>query len=400
MHFETFNAVIINLAIIVSVTLGLYFYSLKSSLKKDDMDSDFLIVAQNMSMTRSAEIFAGIFIGLMAFVISKHGIPISDFRPVDVRYLPVYFSVYYGSPLIGLFTSLTLIITKCIDYYINSGTMTEFMNNLLITTLILIISIIISRKKLNPRIAILYCLFLTLIVRSIFFIFVFYPNLNQSTLLQILTNFSIFSVLFLFTGWLINRAISISEGIHIYRTSSVFDSLTGLYNKEAFYFFLDLAYNEAIYEGRHFSLAIIDFDDFKEINDTFGHQVGDTVLEKVSIILKNSLDPDSRIRICRIGGDELAIVFKHEIYNSTEFFAHFFTELEKLELNSQIKEKVSLSVGLIDFTPEENADLQYDTPNVQDLFALADNALYKAKKNGKNQIVQEEQLIQIIEKHR
>lgn len=400
MLFDLINAFVINLTIIVAVTLGLYFFSLTSSLKNDDVDSEFLIEPSNITMSTFAEILAGIFIGLMAFVISNHGIPVGNFRPIDVRYLPVYFSVYYGSPLIGSFTALTLVVCKCLDYYVNNGTTMEFMNNIFITLLILIISIVIYKKGLSSRKAIFLCLGLTLVVRSIFFAIVFYHNWDTFTIIQILINFIIFSTLFLFTGWLINKAISISQGIHVYRTSAVFDSLTGLYNKESFYFFLDLAYNEAINEGRNFSLAIIDFDDFKNINDTFGHLVGDEVLVAVANILKSNLDPDSRIRVCRVGGDEFAIIFKHEKYNSTEFFKTVKKQIAETKTDERLKEYVTLSVGLIDFKPTFQADTQYNSKTVQDLFHLADDALYEAKKRGKNQVEQKDIPIQIIEKDR
>lgn len=396
--FNLINASVVNLAIIMGTILGLYFFLLNYSLKHDDVDSDFLIVSDTLSIPNSIQVIAGIFVGLMAFVISNHGIPIADFRPVDVRYLPVYFAVYYGSPLIGSVTAVTLIITKCFYYYLEGGTITEISNNFLITLMILFISIVITKKKLSPRKAIYLCLALTIAVRSIFFIFAFYNNFNAYTLLQICTNFLIFSVLFLFTGWLVQKVIATSEDIHVYRTSSTFDSLTGLYNKESFYFFLDLAYNEAIHEGRAFSLAIIDFDNFKKINDLFGHLTGDKVLVDVANLLKSNLSPNSRIRACRIGGDELAIVFKHEEYDATQFFETLYQQLEELTYEPSLKEHITVSVGLIDFHPVYSEELQETSQTVQDLFHAADNALYEAKKQGKNQIIQLNKTIEIVTK--
>ncbi|MFW8053530.1 GGDEF domain-containing protein [Vagococcus fluvialis] len=400
MIFPTIDAFIINLAIIISVILGLYFYSLKASLKNDDLDTDFFIISNNLVMSKPAQIISGIFVGIMAFVISNHGIPVAEHRPVDVRYLPVYFSVFYGSPLIGTFTAITLVTAKCIQYTFVDATSSEFIHNILITFFILIVSIVINKNKINPKKAIILCLTLTLMIRSIFVFIVFYPHFSFNILLEVLTNFSIFSLFFLFTGWLIHRAIIISEGIHVYRTSSVFDSLTGLYNKESFYFFLDLAYNEAIYDGRAFSLAIIDLDNFKLINDTFGHLVGDEILKQTALQLRGELDPESRIRVCRIGGDEFAIVFKHEVYDSTEFFKQLFTDLEALDVPEKLISYLSLSVGLIDFTPSSLSSKPYHTENVQDLFQLADQALYEAKASGKNQVVQKNVHIQMIKKHR
>ena len=387
MILSTLNALVINLAIVISVTLGLYFYSLKHSLKNDNLNTDFLTIPINLDLPKQKQIISGILIGLMAFIISNHGIPIADFRPVDVRYLPVYFSVYYGSPLIGAFTAITLIIAKCIQYVIIEGTISEFLHNILITLFILIISIIIKNKKISPKNGIILCLILTLIIRSIFFILIFYPHFTFSIVIQILINFAIFSLFFLFTGWLIHRAIVISEGIHVYRTSSIFDGLTGLYNKESFYFFLDLAYNEAISDGRPFSLAIIDLDDFKSINDSYGHLKGDKILETVAHLLKKELDPNSRIRVCRIGGDEFAIIFKHEIYNTSDFFDTVFENLRHLEIDDSIENQLSLSVGLIDFNSTTDIANSYVFENAQNLYDIADKALYEAKEQGKNPVI-------------
>jgi len=119
-----FNATVVNLSIIVATILILYFFLLYYTLENDTLDSDLLIVQNNFRMPITIQIFAGIFVGLMAFVISNHGIPIANFRPIDMRYLPVYFSVYYGSTLIGMSTATTLIISKCVYYYLNGGTIT------------------------------------------------------------------------------------------------------------------------------------------------------------------------------------------------------------------------------------------------------------------------------------
>ncbi|UDM75348.1 GGDEF domain-containing protein [Vagococcus fluvialis] len=396
MILQTINAVVINLSIIVAVTLGLYFYSLKHSLSKNDTDSNHLIVTNNIKLSKSAEFGAGIFIGIMSFIISKHGIPIYNFRPVDVRYLPVFFSVFYGSPLTGVFSASSLIILKCIEYQLRGASITEYMNNIFITLLILTVSIIIYKKKFPARNSVIICLISTIIIRSIFFIIAFHSIFDWLLIIQILINFAIFSVFFLFTGWLIHRVIKISQEIRIYQTASIFDNLTGLYNKESFYFFLDLAYNEAIYEGNHFSLAIIDIDDFKSINDTFGHLVGDKVLEKTANALKETLTPESRTRTCRFGGDEFAVVFKHDDYNTSLFFQNFYSILRQEEVPEDLLPYLSLSIGLIDFKPIFDDNLKNNAITVKELFKITDEALYEAKRNGKNQIIQKSYTIPMV----
>ena len=376
MILQTINAVVINLSIIVAVTLGLYFYSLKHSLSKNDTDSNHLIVTNNIKLSKSAEFGAGIFIGIMSFIISKHGIPIYNFRPVDVRYLPVFFSVFYGSPLTGIFSASSLIILKCIEYQLRGASITEYMNNIFITLLILTVSIIIYKKKFPARNSVIICLISTIIIRSIFFIIAFHSIFDWLLIIQILINFAIFSVFFLFTGWLIHRVIKISQEIRIYQTASIFDNLTGLYNKESFYFFLDLAYNEAIYEGNHFSLAIIDIDDFKSINDTLGHLVGDCILKDISKLLKNNLRKTDIIG--RWGGEEFLIILPFTSKDIAKKIAENLRALiEENNFSYKMNRKITISIGVTEFSKSKS---------VEDTLLLVDNLLYKAKENGRNRV--------------
>ncbi|HCM89941.1 MULTISPECIES: GGDEF domain-containing protein [Vagococcus] len=393
------NAYVVNLSIIVATVFALYFFSLRHSLKHNDADSEFLLGSTSVYLSIISQILLGIFIGIMSFIISLNRIPIDQLRPVDVRYLPIYFSVSYGSPLIGTISTLTLITAKTFQYLYITGIPAEYWNNVILTFSILAISIIITKRKVSPKKAIILCLVLTIIIRTILLSLFLTPGLNPTILLHILIHSVIFSSLFLLTGWLFHTAFTISKEIHIYRTSSTFDKLTGLYNQESFYFFLDLTYNEAIQKGHRFSLAIIDFDDFKGINDTYGHLAGDHTLQKVASIFKNKLSPNSRIRVCRIGGDEFGIIFKHEDYDALKFIKDCLREIEATSKRMPLyKQQITLSIGLVDFYPEEISETDSPALTVQDLFSLADATLYEAKKQGKDQIKFIEKVLYIQKK--
>lgn len=177
----------------------------------------------------------------------------------------------------------------------------------------------------------------------------------------------------------------ISERIHVYRTSSVFDSLTGVYNKEAFYFFLDIAYNEAINEQKEFSLALIDLDNFKKINDTYGHLIGDKVLSEVTASFKIYAKNYPTLQVFRIGGDELAVIFKQEDLPN-QYLKNINSTLTNLNISQNFNnELISLSVGLIHFSPQDYAEKVID---VEEIFSLADQTLYEAKKAGKKQVIE------------
>ncbi|MEG0253933.1 GGDEF domain-containing protein [Vagococcus sp.] len=384
MIFTMINSYIVNLVIIISTIFVLYFSSLKYSLEHDDAENEILTSTGQFNLSFTLQIFLGIFIGLMSFVISMNRIPIDNMRPVDVRYLPVYFSVYYGSPVIGIVTTITLILTKCLEYFITGASITEYINNFLITGIILFISLVIVKKKLPPIKAAMTCLSLTLISRAILAIFFFFNQMENELLFHFLLHFLVFSSLFFITAWLLNAAISISESIHNYRDYAIFDNLTKLYNKESFFFFLDLARQKTTTEKVSFSLAIIDFDNFKEINDTYGHLIGDRVLKEAAELFLDITKSDENIRVCRIGGDEFAVIFKKEENSSFDLLEFLTKKLNQLAITETFdKNMITLSIGLIHILP---SDKEENKKSSQDIFNLADKALYIAKNNGKNQI--------------
>ncbi len=118
-------------------------------------------------------------------------------------------------------------------------------------------------------------------------------------------------------------------------------------------------------------LMIIDIDDFKKINDTYGHVIGDKVLKEVAGSL---LDNEERI-VARFGGDEFIVVFEHENEKTIEMYINSFNEsLSNIEIPDV---KVSVSGGVTKIDTSKNL---YKT------IAMADELLYMVKRSGKNNI--------------
>jgi len=159
------------------------------------------------------------------------------------------------------------------------------------------------------------------------------------------------------------------------------DALSNLLRKESFLEFLS---KEVSYAKRKesymLSIAYLDLDNFKHVNDNFGHYSGDKVIEKFGEIIKNSIR-GSDIGF-RIGGDEFAIIFK----NATRQNAKIVCQKIKVEFSSYefiFNENrvfnVGTSIGIVEF--DKNLISTYE-----DMIKLADEKLYDAKKLGKNQI--------------
>lgn len=156
------------------------------------------------------------------------------------------------------------------------------------------------------------------------------------------------------------------------------DPLTGIFNKAVFNEFLTKSIEKTKMENTTLVLSIIDIDDFKNINDTYGHAIGDSILRKFSNILM--LNQTENIHAFRIGGEEFAIIFNNS--NTADALSVYNN------INSSIKNDVS-NFDVVKFSISGGI-AKLDLENLTDfnsLFNAADKALYEAKRNGKNQLV-------------
>lgn len=185
----------------------------------------------------------------------------------------------------------------------------------------------------------------------------------------------------LVTWYLVKLLIKIHDLEQKQRQLATYDELTGVMTRRAFFENFDTLKKISDRNHTHLTLAYIDIDDFKPINDNYGHSAGDKALEKFSEILKNGVR-NSDI-IARIGGEEFAILLPDTNINGA------FTILERLRLTVaseplQIGEdtiNLSVSIGLTH--NHIGKELVVDQ-----LVQQADKALYQAKSEGKNCIVQ------------
>lgn len=157
------------------------------------------------------------------------------------------------------------------------------------------------------------------------------------------------------------------------------DSLTGLYNQKTFQSLLKDSIEKAKNLKSPMSLAIIDIDDFKEINDTFGHLEGDQVLIHFTNLLKKQFE-DGEAYISRYGGDEFAIIFP----KASKELAYL--KLEALRQRCKNLPQSQVRAGEISFSSGISHYMEGDM-NETLLFHQADSALYRAKDNGKGQTV-------------
>lgn len=158
------------------------------------------------------------------------------------------------------------------------------------------------------------------------------------------------------------------------------DGLTGLFNHRYFKDLMARELNRSERYNNSLSFMMLDLDDFKKINDKFGHPVGDIVLQEVSKAIQHS------IRACdiaaRYGGEEFIVVLPETILKEAMVVAERLRRtVEDLTITADNHSiNVTISVGLTSYIVTKNKKKQ------SDIISEADSALYHAKKNGRNQI--------------
>ena len=154
------------------------------------------------------------------------------------------------------------------------------------------------------------------------------------------------------------------------------DVLTGLANRNLFYDRLQHAIAHALRDKAQLVLFFIDLDMFKEINDSFGHDIGDLLLKEVAQRLKRNIrDEDT---VARIGGDEFTIIMENvkNLNIVAQKAQNLLEEVAKPYIFETHTFHISCSIGISVFP--------YDAQNLNDLVKYADTAMYKAKQEGRN----------------
>jgi diguanylate cyclase (GGDEF)-like protein len=162
------------------------------------------------------------------------------------------------------------------------------------------------------------------------------------------------------------------------------DSLTGVLNRRAFFERMEQGINKSLRENTSFSLILTDIDYFKKVNDRYGHQTGDMVLQKFPEKLLNSSRPYDFAG--RYGGDEFVICLPGvDISQSGSVVERMRSKVEEMRImppDGSKSIRITASFGAASFltNSKEKADF---------IINRADNALYKAKNDGRNRVCME-----------
>ena len=161
------------------------------------------------------------------------------------------------------------------------------------------------------------------------------------------------------------------------------DGLTGLYNHRMFQSRLRQEMSRRNRTQKPLSLIMLDIDHFKQFNDNYGHQAGDTVLKELSLIITSQSRCASIDVCCRYGGEEFAVIMPElELHNAVKVAERIRRVVESNEFSiseNNAAAKVTISLGVSGITGADDI-------GPEELVKKADDALYLSKKNGRNRV--------------
>ena len=165
------------------------------------------------------------------------------------------------------------------------------------------------------------------------------------------------------------------ENKHL-RSLSLTDELTRLYNYRFFTIQLEIEIARSRRTGHPCSLMMIDLDNFKQLNDSYGHVVGNNFLVEVARTIGQKLRPIDIL--CRYGGDEFAVIMPATgLFDAMRIGQRLRESMSRIPW--KLDDAVSASIGLAEYQPDSKQE-------AGEFVDMADRALYEAKKNGKNRI--------------
>lgn len=180
----------------------------------------------------------------------------------------------------------------------------------------------------------------------------------------------------------IKNHIELKMARDILERQAFIDGLTTIPNRRRFDDVLNKEWHRAVRTGSPLSLILMDIDCFKNFNDNYGHQKGDSCLRKIGIALRDTLKRGSDF-VARYGGEEFAAILPHTDAQGALAIAHQIkTAVSNLGIPhaySSAAPHVTISLGAATLLPTKNQ-------NAIDIVRAADDALYQAKNKGRNNV--------------
>lgn len=353
------NSLVVNASILIT------FLYLSSQLFRG------IIVSTKSDIT--VKIIIGIIFGICGCVLMLNGVNLVDNMIMDFRIIALIISAIYCGPISILVTSICFISFRLGNFGINSASITATINLTVLSFILSFVSISKCAIKIKYLIMCLAHVF-----SSVLCTFALVKELN--IVVKVLLNYIIATII---VSIVIYHVL-----IYLFKTNELYlklklesskDYLTGLNNVREFDNLLDQAIFYTLENSKNLSLLMLDIDNFKNVNDIYGHNTGDLILKQFSDIIISTC---GYIGIAsRKGGEEFAVILPDTSYE------HAFEIAERIRLNVQEyyfkttnnkNIKITVSIGVSSFPSK--------TSEIHSLLESADKALYHAKRKGRNQV--------------
>lgn len=324
-------------------------------------------------------IWIGISSGLLNVLVLAYDYTVSNTSAVlDFRIITLITSFYLGGLLSSSITGFFTIAFRFLYFGVTRSAYIDAYGMICILVFLVFISLIDKYKPINKTVQWILCIAFALFSNLMVY------NIVLTNLVinpwPVITQYTMCLTLAAATQFFLIKYVESSNAIYLkYLSTANIDHLTNLHNTRYF----DGAYNEAVQNALNqdipFSCIMIDIDFFKRVNDEHGHAAGDIVLQMLGELLKESFRKEDIVG--RIGGEEFCVVMNNCSLARAQESAEKFRNLVCMTPFSLSEAKsiyITVSLGV--------ASYRESTQNSFKVKELADDALYNAKRSGRNKV--------------
>lgn len=313
----------------------------------------------------------GIISGLLGILLMHYSINVNDITILDLRHIPLMLVAFYGGFVPALIGASIISIGRFMIAVNLSSVVSLFM----VFAMAIGAGYIGKYVKTNSWSKWTYLL---LYSQFVFTLALYIVVEHFNTVLDFAFNHIISSIIGGYLTFYFVQYIRKNSELYIrYKEFSRKDFLTGLYNVRTFDFYFNKIIDETKQNKSVCCLCFFDIDLFKQINDTYGHQAGDSILVQFAEILRNSIrDKDI---VSRNGGEEFSVIFPGcTLQQASEIAERIRKRVEDhpFEVPNKGNIKITISAGIAEYNP--------CIQNKDQLIEYADDALYLAKHSGRN----------------
>jgi len=320
------------------------------------------------------KILVGVLQGVFGVLLMHFGIHLEGGAIIDLRIIPMMISAQVGGLSSLLISTAIIIVGRFFLFPITDSTII----NIIVLALSAVAFSIISTSNIKKerKWFLMVVSFLFIMGGSIHFVI---SDIKKG--LTIFFQYGISIILATFATHLLTFYLwRNSENYDKLQHLAFKDYLTGLNNTRSFYNEINNAFSRVIEKQEELALMMIDIDNFKKVNDTYGHATGDEVIKQLSNILLSSCRTSDIIS--RIGGEEFSVIMPDSDFFISLSIAEKIrqtVEQTPFVINESLKLNITVSIGY-------STTKQKDIISVSDLINLSDKKLYQSKHSGKNRI--------------